>query len=139
MTWLGITLDLRAKMFHISNTRIESILSTLNNLTSTLYVTARKVAQIIGKILSTIIALENIGRLKTRYLYKSILAQTSWDSYFNVLYCHFAVEEITFWKQNIQTLNKRPLIPYKLPITKVYSNASNSGIGTCFEIKGKNI
>ena len=71
------------------------------------------------------------------YLYKSILAQTSWDSHFNVLYYHFAVEEITFWKQNIQTLNKRPLIPYKLPITKVYSDASNSGIGTCFEIKGK--
>ena len=104
MTWLGITLDLREKIFHISNTRIESIIST-------------------------IIVLENIGRLKTRYLLKSILAQTSWDSYFNVLYYHFAVEEIT--------LNKRPLIPYKLPITKVYSNASNSGIGTCFETKGK--
>ena len=28
-------------------------------------------------------------------------------------------------------------IPYKLPITKVYSDASNSGIGACFEIKGK--
>ena len=41
------------------------------------------------------------------------------------------------WKQNIQTLNKRPLIPYKLPITKVYCDASNSGMATCFEIKGK--
>ena len=48
----------------------------------------------------------------------------------------FRCREITFWKQNIQTLNKRPLIPYKLPITKVYSDASNSGIGTCFEIEG---
>ena len=65
------------------------------------------------------------------------MAQTSWDSHFNVLYYHFAVEEITFWKQNIQTLNKRSLIPSKLPITKMYSDASNSGIGTCFEIKGK--
>ena len=60
-----------------------------------------------------------------------------WDSHFNVLYYHFAVEEITFWKQNIQTLNKRPLIPYKLPITKVHSDASNCGIGTCFEINRK--
>ena len=126
MTWLGITLDFRGKMFHISNTRIESI---------TPYVTARKVAQIIGKIISTIFVLGNIVRLKTRYLYKSILAQTSWDSYFNVLYYNFAIEEKTPWKQNIQTLNKRPLIPYKLSIKKVYSNASNSGIGTYFEIK----
>ena len=137
MTWLGITLDLRAKMFHISNTRIESILNTLNNLTSTPYVTARKVAQMIGKIISTIFVLANIVRLKTRYLYKSILAQMSWDSHFNVLYYYFVVEAITFWKQNIQTLSKRPLIPYKLPITKVYSDASNSGIGTCFEKKEK--
>ena len=121
----------------ISNTRNESILNTPNNLTSTPYVTARKVAQIIGKIISTIFVLGNIVRLKTRYLYKSILGQTSWDSYFNVLYYHFTVEEITFWKQNIQTLNKRPLISYKLPITKVYSDASNFWIGTCFEIKGK--
>ena len=62
ITWLGITLDLRAKMFHISNTRIESILKTLKNLTSTPYVTARKVAKIIGKIVSTILVLRNIVR-----------------------------------------------------------------------------
>ena len=138
MTWLGISLDLRAKIFHISNTRIESILNTLNNLTNTPYVTAKMVAQIIGKIISTIFVLGNIVRLKTRYLYKSILAQTAWDSHLNVLYYHFAMEEITFWKQSIQTLNKRPLILYKLPITKVYSDASNYGIGTSFEIKGEN-
>ena len=98
MTWLGITLDLRAKMFHISNTKIESILNTLNNLTNTPYVTARKVTQMISKIILTIFLLRNIVRLKTRYLYKSILAQMCWDLHFNGLYYHFAVEEITFWK-----------------------------------------
>ena len=60
MTWLGITLDLSAKMFHISNTRNESILNMLKNLTSTSYLTARKVAQVIGRIISTIFALGNI-------------------------------------------------------------------------------
>ena len=93
MTWLDISLDLRAKIFHISNTRIESILNALNNLTNTPYVTAKIVAQIIGKIISTIFVLGNIVRLKTRYLYKSILAQMSWDSHFNVLSYQFAVEE----------------------------------------------
>ena len=63
----------------------------------------------------------------------SILAQTSWDSHFNVLYYQCT----KYWKQNIQTLNKIPLISYKLPIIKVYPDAYNSGIGTCFEIKGK--
>ena len=126
-------------MFHISNTRIESILNMFSNLTSTSYITAKKVAQIIGKIISTIFILGNIVRLKIRYLYRSILVKTSWDSHANVLYYHFVKKEITFWKQNIQTLNKRPLIPYKLPITKLYSDVSNSGISTCFEIKVKNI
>ena len=91
----------------------------------------------IGRIISTIFVLGNIVRLKTRYLYKSISAQASLDSHFNVLYYHFVIGEIKYWKQNIQTLNKRPLIPDKLPITKVYSDTRNSGIGTCFEIKGK--
>ena len=79
MTWLGITLDLRTKPFHISNTRIESILNTLNNLNSTPHVIARKVTQIIGKIISTIFVLGNIVRLNTRNFDKSILTQTSWD------------------------------------------------------------
>ena len=86
LTWLGITLDLKAKPFHISNTRIESILNMVNNLNSTPNVTARKVTQIIVKIISTIFVLGNTVRLKTRNSYKSILAQTSWDSYFIVLY-----------------------------------------------------
>ena len=132
MTWLG------PKAFHISNNRVESILK-LSNLTSTLYVTARKKTQIIGKIISTIFVLGNIVMLKTRYLYKSILVQTSCDSHFDVLYYHFAVEEITFRKQIILTLNKKLSILYKLPTTKVYSEASDSGIGACFEIKGENI
>ena len=42
MTCLGITLDLTGKIFHIGNTKIESILNKLNNLTSTPYVTAEK-------------------------------------------------------------------------------------------------
>ena len=71
MTWLWITLNFTAKAFHISNTRTESILSTLNNLTSTLYVATRKVAQIIDKVVSTIFVLGNIVILKTRYLHKS--------------------------------------------------------------------
>ena len=129
MTWLGITLGLRVKIFHISNTRTESVLKTLNNLTNTPYVTASKVTQRIGKIISTIYVLGTI----------IILAQTSRDSHFSILYYHFEIEEITFWKQNIQTLNKRPLILYKLPIAKVYSDANNSEIGTCFEIKRENI
>ena len=79
MTWPGITLDLRAKMFSISNIRIESILNTLNNLTSIPYVTDRRMKQVTGKIVSTIFVFGNIVKLKTRYLYKSILAQTSWD------------------------------------------------------------
>ena len=102
MTSLGITLDLRVKTFHISNTRIESTLHSLNNLTSSPYITAMKVAQIIGKIISTIFVFGNIVRLKTKYLYISILTQTSFcDSYFNVLYYRFAIEKWRSWKQNI--------------------------------------
>ena len=42
------------------DTKVESILRKLNNLTSTPYVTAKKMAQIIGEIISTIFVLGNI-------------------------------------------------------------------------------
>ena len=65
------------------------------------------------------------------------MAQKSWDSHFNVLYYHFSIEEMIFWKQNIQRLNKIKdhsfLTNYQL---QVFSGASNSGIGTCFKMKG---
>lgn len=137
ITWLGITIDLKIKSFCISNSRIESITYSLTKLTSTPYVTARNVAKVVGKIISTIFVLGNIVRLKTRFLYKSIIAQNTWDSHFNILYFHDAVKEIIFWKLNVNLLNKRSLISYKVPITKVYSDASNSGIGTCFTLKGE--
>ena len=75
MTWPEITLDLRAKAFYISNTGIESILNTLNNMTGHPFVRARKVAPIFGNTNSITFLLGN-NRLKTRYLYKSILAST---------------------------------------------------------------
>ena len=88
MPRLGITLYLRAKAFNISNIRIESISETLDSSINTPYVTARKVAQIIGKIIWPIFVLGNIVTFKPRCLYKSILGQTSWDSHFNLLYYH---------------------------------------------------
>lgn len=135
MPRLGITLYLRAKAFNISNIRIESISETLDSSTNTPYVTARKVAQIIGKIIWPIFFLGNIVTFKPRCLYKSISGQTSWDSHFNLLYYHFEIEEITFWKRKIMTLNKIPSILCKSSITKVYSDQSNSMAGRYFEIK----
>ena len=91
MPQLGITLYLRAKAFNISNIRIDSISETLDSSTNTPYVTARKVAQIIGKIIWPTFVLGNTVTFKPRCLYKSILGQTSWDSHFNLLYCHFEI------------------------------------------------
>ena len=125
------------KNIFICDRRVDSRTSTLENLTKSPYDTARIVAKAVGKIMSTIFVLRNIVRLKTRYLYKCICAQNSWDSHFNILYYHYAFDEIIFWKNNVKSLNKKLLFPYKLPVTKVYSDASNSGIGACFTFEKK--
>ena len=53
-------MELRGARRRWMDTKVESILRKLNNLTSTPYVTAKKMAQIIGEIISTIFVLGNI-------------------------------------------------------------------------------
>lgn len=82
-------------------------------------------SQTIGKIVLTNFVLGNIVILKTSYLNKTVLAQTFRTLHFNIPYYHLAKEQITSWKQNIQTLNHKVL------------NANKSRIATCFKIKSE--
>ena len=41
--------------------------------------------------------------------------------------------------KKVNKLNEKLLILYKLPITRVYSEASNSRLGICFTIKRKKL
>ena len=96
-------------------------------------ITARQLARLAGKIISTKFVLGNVVRLRTRFLYRLIESRVSWDKTFNVLHYNEVVNEILFWKFNLCALNKRPIIKYNIPQLKVFSDASSTGIGAFYD------
>ena len=70
---------------------------------------------------------------KTRNLCKVTENQPLWDSRLNLKYCEKAIKELTFWENNINFFNKKPLRAYDLPRTVIFSDASSFAIGAIFE------
>ena len=132
--WLGVVLDFTNKTYKISDRRICSIVSSLENIfSSPTRVSARQLARLAGKIISTKFVLGNIVRLKTRKLYKAIENRVSWDKKFSLCNNIELIDDLLFWKLNIVNLNKRMIVKYSIPFLKIYSDASSTGIGAIFE------
>ena len=72
LTWLGIEVDLNNDTLKISSERIDSILFITEFILSKVYVSARTLSKLTGKIISTKFIIGNIVELKTRALYKVI-------------------------------------------------------------------
>lgn len=130
LTWLGISLDLVQQCMFISEDRIASLKFVLAQILSSPYTTARKLSTVAGKINSMYYVLGSIVRLMTRGLYRTIADRSAWDSTFNYLYYHKAVDELMFWKHNCDRLNKKPIFEYKVPRLLIFSDASGTGCGS---------
>ena len=133
MTWLGIIVNLEENTYKITSERVLSLLSSINFILKTPYTTARQLSRIAGKIVSTKFVLGNIIRLKTRFIYKVIDNQNSWDSHLNILNYPEAHKDILFWRDNINDLNKRNIIENTFSSITIFSNASSTGIGAICE------
>ena len=70
----------------------------------------------------------SITQLKTRFLYQEILQREIWDRAFKIRDSR-GVEELFFWKHNLNILNNRVLFNYSLPQLMLYSDASSTGCG----------
>ena len=79
--------------------------------------------------MSTKFVLSNIVRLKTRFLYRAIDCQLSWDSLIKILDYPEALKEIVFWKYNIVRLNKRNVSTMGRVNYFIFSDASYNALG----------
>ena len=66
-------------------------------------VKAITLASVVGKIVSTSLAVGNITRLMTKAMHVCIESRTSWDS--SVPLSRQAMSELNFWLKNIRILN----------------------------------
>ena len=129
MTWLGVEVDLNNNTYSITRERVDSLLSSINFLLKSPYTSARSLSKIAGKIVSMKFVLQNVIRLQTRYIYKAIDDQLSWDGRFNILNYPETIKEIIFWRDNVNSLNKKCVIINNGSKTVIYSDASNVALG----------
>ena len=76
------------------------------------YTTARTLAKLCCKALSTKLSWEILSNLKTKRLYKVINFRMSWDSRINMSQFPEHVSEIFTWKNNFKTFNFRKLLSH---------------------------
>ena len=125
LVWLGLNWNLVSGSISITDRRISNFIALIDKfLQSAPYVMARECASIAGHIMSMSLVLGSLTRLKTHFLYKVIDSRCTWDSRFNI-----GLSEIFFWKNNIVSLNSRPIMPYQAPFLLSFSDASNVACG----------
>ena len=67
-TWLGISVNLNKVCLYVSEERIQNLLETIDYITNNLYISARTLPKVVGKIVSTKLVLGKITELKTIFI-----------------------------------------------------------------------
>lgn len=130
LEWTGIWWDGLEYFICIPDRRILDLKTELDFVCIRLpFITARVVAKLVGKIISMMPVIGNAARLMTRHLYVLVHNKLSWDSSFKIKNEDRALDEIFFWKNTVDKLNKKFLLQSSLPETLVFSDASQSAAG----------
>lgn len=91
------------------------------------HVPVKRLASIVGKIISMTLAIGPVSCLRTRALYTAINCRRSWCD--NVSLPLNAKAELEFWFRNIDCLSGKPIWFNPGATRIVYSDASESGYG----------
>lgn len=125
MEWLGFVWDLKKGSVEIHERKMAHFKEKLNYvLKCPDRVIARKLAYIIGKIISMSFVLGNVCQIMTRNLHLPILDRTCWDSY--VVLVQKSIDELKFWFNNCDTLPFRVISPKHKSVERIlFTDASN--------------
>ena len=130
LEWFGIIWNSSEFLVKIPERRIDDMLRALQiGLSDFSSLTARKLAQIVGRIISMSPVIGNISRLMTRYSYMCIESRITWDSILNMTFPDLVYDEFLFWLENIIKINFKKLDFYSKSTAIVFSDASNVACG----------
>ena len=119
---------------------MEKLLNDLNEVCTVLeasaFVHVKRIAFIVGQIISMSPSCGNVTQIMTRYLNLVINTRHSWNSM--VVLTDPAKEELKFWRDNLRSLKgipfwQKPFVPSK----ELFSDASSTGCGAF--IKGSSL
>ena len=127
LEWLWFGIDLNLGVFSVPDRKIEELQALLRSMSDHTVVPARRLASLIGKIMSMSIALGTVTRLMTRNLYAVLNLSTSWCQ--EVPLTQESLQEVEFWLSEIGRFNGHGIWPKPSAVRVVYSDASSTGYG----------
>ena len=129
LDFLGCTLNSKEGIIFIPEHRILKAQNSISELLTAQKVhrrvAVRKAASFVGQIISMSIVIGHVSQIMTRYLSIDILKAFSWDSFIS-LSCE-SIEQLKFWKSNLQNLNIKDIYESHKSTKIVYSDASSTG------------
>ena len=123
LEWIGYLWNSSEFSISIPDKRIINLIETIDDIFSKLpNVSARKLAQCTGKIISMQAVVGNVSRLMTKFLYMYIETRSDWDRQMKLCSDDPCIQELHFWKQNARKLNNKKLLANNiLPEVVVFS------------------
>lgn len=125
--WLGFTLDLQEGMFYVPKEKLSKLKTDVKSVLHYEYVGARKLASLVGQIISMSLAIGPVARLRTRSLYHILNSRRSWSSM--VYITSAARDELRFWHSSLPAYNGQPIWFSPGATRVVFSDASSTGYG----------
>ena len=112
-SWIGFNIDTQTGFIFAVDSRIDKLCSDLNSVCASLvvspYVYVKKIASIVGQIISLAPSCGNVTQIMTRFLHFVINSRRSWNCH--VLVLDQAKEELVFWRDNLKSFNGKLFWP----------------------------
>ena len=131
VVYLGYFIDIQNGIVKIPQERLEKAKNVISEIEISVQnlgeVHVRTVASFVGQIISMAYVLGNIVYIMTKSLSIDILKANSWNC--NITLTGYSLDQIQFWKENIQDVNVKSLRSDFSCNTIVYSDSSGFGYG----------
>lgn len=129
LEFLGVMLDSENGIIYIPDRRLNKVIECISAVELSLKehrrVQVRKLASLIGQLISMSVVIGNVSQIMTRHLSIDVLTAKHWDQFVPVN--KESLEQLEFWKSNLQSINSRSVFESHKCSKVVYSDASHTG------------
>lgn len=129
LPFLGTLLNSRDGQISIPDTRLSKVKSTISDVLTDLKVHrrvgVRKLASLVGQIISMSVVIGHMAQIMTRCLSIDVVKAYGWDSYITV--SEESLCQIKFWRTTLDAINSKDIFESYKCTKVVYSDASSTG------------
>lgn len=129
MEFLGVMLNSLQGTIFIPDRRLNKVQNTIIDVLDSVKVHrtvhVKKVASLVGQLISMSVVIGQISQIMTRYLSVDVLKAYHWEQYIKL--SEESLEQIRFWQSNLDSLNTKRMFESHKCTKVVFSDASSTG------------